>query len=614
MLTTGSNVNKAREQRYAIALILLLLVVAVLVVRFWYLQIQRGDYYRKLAENNRMRKIEIPAPRGLVFDRHGEILLGNQPAYDLVYTPQYIQDKEIVLASVAALLEVPVASLQRQITNAAGRPKFMPVTLHRDLNMHELALFHTHKFFLAGIDVRMSSQRSYRANMPAHLLGYLGKISPDTLTQWQHKYPNKHYQAGDWVGKQGLELRWEQYLRGERGYAVVQVDAFGRRSYRQRTQLHHRTAVPGANLELTLDAQLQYVAAQAFAGKRGAVIVLNPRNGAIMAMLSKPQFNPRIYQQYLPPLRWQALLANPFHPLLDKTTGGEYSPGSIYKPVVALAALAEGITTPERRITCTGAQKIGNKTFHCHHRPGHGSIDLETAIARSCDVYFYQIGLEVGVDTIARYARKFMLGEKLGLGLNLERTGLVPTRQWKQKKHQSRWTAGETANIAIGQSFTLLTPLQMANLYASIANGGNIWRPYLVRRVIDYYGKTLHQHTPELMQRTAIKPTHLKLVRQHLRTAVEHPRSTGHRAYTKQFSVAGKTGSIQVVSLDKYQGKYDVSTKWREHAIFIAFSPVEQAEIVVAVISENDTQGGGGVAAAPIAKKILTAYWHGKEK
>ena len=612
MLTTGNHINKAREQRYAIALVLLLLIVAALIVRLWYLQIQRGDYYRKLAENNRMRRIEIPAPRGLIFDRHGQLLLGNKPAYDLVYTPQYVQDKEAVITSVAALLEVPASSLQRQIDNAAGRPKFMPVTLHRDLNMHELALFHTNKFFLAGIDVRMSSQRAYSADMPAHLLGYLGKINPDTLKSWQQKYPDKHYQAGDWVGKQGLELRWEHYLRGERGYAVVQVDAFGRRAYRQRTQLHHRTAVPGANLELTLDLQLQLAATQAFANKRGAVIVLDPRDGAILALLSKPQFNPRIYQQYLPPLRWQALVANPFHPLLDKTTGGEYSPGSIYKPVVALAALAEGVTTPARRITCSGAQQIGDKTFHCHNRQGHGSIDLATAIARSCDIYFYQLGLEVGVDTIARYARKFMLGEKLGLDLNLERTGLIPTRQWKQTKHNSPWTAGETANIAIGQSFTLLTPLQMASLYASIANDGKIWRPHLVKRVIDYYGKTLHKHTPELIQRTAIKPMHLKLLRQHLRTAVEHPQSTGRRAYSKQFSVAGKTGSIQVVSLDKYQSEYDVNTKWREHAIFVAFSPVEQAEIVVAVISENDTQGGGGVAAAPIAKKILTAYWQGR--
>ncbi|MDE3269336.1 MAG: penicillin-binding protein 2 [Pseudomonadota bacterium] len=609
MLTTAKHINKARDQRYAIALVILALVVVGLVIRLWYLQIQHGDHYRRVAENNRMRKIEIPAPRGLIFDRHGKLLLGNKPAYDLVYTPQYVQDKDAVLASVAALLAVPVASLQRQVDNAASRPKFMPITLHRDLNMHELALFHTNKFFLAGIDVLMSSQRSYRADMPAHLFGHLGKISSDTLQRWQQQHPDKHYQAGDWVGKQGLELGWEHYLRGESGYAVVQVDAFGRRAARKHSHLHHRNAISGANLELTIDLQLQLATTKAFAAKRGAVVVLDPRDGAVLAMLSKPQFNPRIYQQYLPPLRWQALLSNPFHPLLDKTTGGEYSPGSIYKSVVALAALAEGITTPARRINCAGAQKIGDKIFHCHQRRGHGDVDLETAIARSCDIYFYQVGLEIGVDTIARFARKFMLGAKLNLGLNLERAGLVPTRAWKQRRYNSAWTAGETANIAIGQSYTLLTPLQMASLYATIANGGKVWQPYLVRRVIDYYGKTLYQQQPTVIHRTAINPVHLKLLRQYLHSAVKHPQSTGHRAYTEQFSVAGKTGSIQVVSLDKYQGEYDVSTKWHEHAIFIAFSPVENAEIVVAVVSENDTQGGGGVAAAPIAKKILTAYW-----
>ena len=370
--------------------------------------------------------------------------------------------------------------------------------------------------------------------------------------------------------------------------------------------------MPGANLVLTIDWQLQRQVSRIFKGKRGAVIALDPRNGEIRAMLSNPQFDPYMYQQRLTTQRWQAMLANPFHPLLDKTSGGEYPPGSIYKVIVALAALGDRIINRQDQINCSGSLTIGKDTFHCHKRSGHSEVNLKQALIKSCDVYFYQIGLELGVDRIAHYAHKFALGQRLQFNLNLERPGLIPTRSWKQRRYRQPWSRGETPNIAIGQGYNLMTPLQMASLYAAIANGGTIWQPFVVQRVVDHYGRTIETHHPKIRQRVAINAHNLRLLRHYLRLAVSDPQATGHRAFLPDIEIAGKTGSIQVVSLKRYQNDLDVSIKWKEHAIFASFSPVKNAELVVVVVSENDSVGGGGTAAAPLARKIIASYYRGK--
>ncbi len=599
------------ERKFKLAALAVLAVALILVIRLWYVQIYRGAYYSRIAEHNRMRKIAIPAPRGLIYDRHGRLLLGNRPSFNLLYVPQDARQREHTLQLLAELVQVPATALAQRIAAGRGRPAFLPLVLKRDLSQHEVALLNINRMYLPGIDTGMFPQRHYPEGSPAHLLGYLGQNDADTLRTYRRRYPRKNYQPGDLVGKQGLELRWESYLRGIRGYEVVQVDAFGRRVPRTRRldlRLPRQAAVPGANLELTLDYELQRSVAAAFKDKQGAVIAINPRNGAILALLSMPQFDPRMYLRRLSQQRWQALLANPFHPLLDKTTGGEYAPGSIYKVVTALAALGDRIITPQTQFACRGRLAVGRDTFHCHQRRGHGVVNLKQALVRSCDVFFYHLGLTLGVDRIAHYAHRFALGRKLGLNLNAERQGLIPTRAWKRRRHGHKWQRGENTGIAIGQSYNLLTPLQMVSLYAAIANGGKIWRPWLVRRIVDHYGKPLAHYEASLLQHSGNDARHLQLLRNYLRAVVTDPQGTGRRADLAGVEIAGKTGSVQTISLHRYQKNAEVSTKWREHAIFAAFSPQENADIAVIVVSENDRIGGGGTAAAPIAAQII-AVW-----
>ena len=612
MLKSPPSFAPIAERKFLVATLTLFVVVVVLIARFWYLQVYRGNHYRQVSHNNRMRKIEIPAPRGIIHDRYGRVMVGNRPAFDLLYVRQNEPLSTQTIELLAEVAQLPVSSLKRRLDLAEGRPQFLPIVLKYNLSQHEVSLLQVNKIMFKSIDLRMSPQRHYHPELPVHLIGYLGRIDMKTLKRYRRLYPAKDYLAGDLIGKQGIEGRWEHLLRGQRGFEVIQVNALGRQSHKLDRPLPRQAAVSGANLVLTIDWQLQQQVTRIFKGKRGAVIVLDPRNGKILAMLSNPQFDPYMYQRRLTTQRWQALLANPFHPLLDKTSGGEYPPGSIYKVIVALAALGDGIINPQEKIDCNGSLTLGKDTFHCHKRSGHGEVNLKQALTKSCDVYFYRIGLELGVDRIAHYAHKFALGQRLQFNLNLERPGLVPTRSWKQQRYRKPWSLGETPNIAIGQGYNLMTPLQMASLYAAIANGGTIWQPFVVSRVVDHYGKTIESHHPKVRKKISIDTQHLRLLRQYLKLAVSDRQATGHRAFLPGIEIAGKTGSIQVVSLKRYQDDLDVSIKWKEHAIFAAFSPVKNAEIVVVVVSENDSIGGGGTAAAPLAREIIASYYRGK--
>jgi penicillin-binding protein 2 len=282
---------------------------------------------------------------------------------------------------------------------------------------------------------------------------------------------------------------------------------------------------------------------------------------------------------------------------------------------LALAGLQENVISPEKTFFCNGSFELGSQTFHCHERKGHGTVNLTTALMMSCDVYFYQTGIALGVDRIARYARSLGLGERLGLGLNLERPGLIPTTQWKRDTFKSAWTLGETPSISIGQGANLLTPLQMVSLYSTIANGGKIWKPHLISRVMNPRGKILFEAKPELLKEASdISPKNFEIVRSALEQVVMNDRGTGKRARVPDISVAGKSGSVQVVSLKKNRNQTNVAMKWKEHAIFVAFSPTEKAEVAVIVVSDNDSVGGGGASAAPVAGKILDAYWKSQKK
>jgi penicillin-binding protein 2 len=593
----------------------MLLVLAVLLIRIWYLQIYMGDYYLQLSENNRVRRIEIPAPRGMLYDRFGKIMLGNRPFYDLVLIPQYVRGEEKTLRVVSNLLHIPFAELQQEMRRVRGQPKFLPVILKRNLSLHEVAIIEGQKTFLPGIDISIAPRRDYHEDSPPHILGYIGEISAESMKSLNQKDPNNPYLMGELVGKHGLELQWENLLRGKRGYKYIQVDALGRQTRftdDMGWKFPINPAIPGVDLTLTIDMDLQQAATQAFQGKQGSVIVMNPKNGEIYALVSAPDFNPSMYQEGISIDKWQALVNDPFKPLFDKTSGGTFPPGSAYKLVVAIAALEEGIIKPGSTYFCPGVFTLGNQPFHCHKRQGHGTVNLVEALSGSCDVYFYHLGIELGMDRIAKYAKAFGLGQKLGLRLNREESGLIPTNDWWRKRFGFPPNKGDIPSLAIGQGANLVTPLQLASLYASIANGGKVWKPYIVKRASSSVGETLFEQTPELLREVShVKPETLQLMREFLLQVVDH--GTGRRAQVPGVTVAGKTSTAQVVSLKKTSNKKATRMQWREHAMFTAFSPVTDAEIVVAIVSENDiSDRGGGYSAAPVAQQILQVYWNKK--
>jgi penicillin-binding protein 2 len=601
-------------KRYIWASGLIIAVLAIMIIRLWYLQIYQGDYYRVISENNRIRKVEIPAPRGMIFDRNGTLVLGNRPFFDLVAVPQYMHQEEQTLAIISQLLHEPLENLGRMLRQGGGRAKFLPTVLKRNLSVHEVAIIESNKVFLPGIEILVAPRRDYQEDTSAHLVGYMGEISGEALKRYIEDSPDQGYLPGDLVGKQGLELRWESYLRGKRGYRFIQVDAFGRQTNlfeQEHWQLPTQAATAGSDLNLTIDIELQNVARRAFQGKYGAIVAMNPQNGEILALVSSPDFKPTIYQDKLSIDKWHSLLADPFKPLFDKTTAGTFPPGSVYKPIVAFAALAEGIITPHTTHYCNGSISLGREHFHCYERKGHGAVDVRKALIVSCDVFFYKIALELGIERIAKYAKAFGLGDKLGFQLNREDPGLIPTNAWKKSSTGTPWSLGDIPPIAIGQGANLVTPMQIASIYATIANGGKVWRPYMVKKIINHLGATVFEQHPELIKTVdEVSPAHFKAMREYLTAVVMEEGGLGRRSRVDNVTIAGKTGSVQVVSLKKNRNRKSVvSMKWQEHALFAAFSPAENAEIAVAIISENDTKGSGGTAAAPIAQKIFAAYW-----
>jgi penicillin-binding protein 2 len=595
-----------------------LLFCLLLVGRLWYLQILKGKEFSVASERNQYREVSRPAPRGLIYDRDGVLLLSNRPFFDLVLIPQYLpkKDHDKTIGIISDLFHVPEAFVRKRLEESANVPRFVPIRIKRNLGLHEVAVVESNKFFLPGIDVETVPRRDYDPNEAAHLLGYLGEVGPKELDTLNGQSKNFQYRIGSIIGKLGVEKKYEQFLRGSEGKDFLQVDAQGRLQAETGLDLGLNRRVEGKrglDVFLTIDSDLQRVASDAFRNKNGAVIALNAQNGEVLTYLSHPNFSLSIYQDGLSDDDWQSLQSNPFKPLLDKVTGGAYPPGSTYKIVTAIAALEEGVVTPERTYSCNGVFSLGSVKWGCWKKGGHGVVNMRRAIEQSCDVYFYQVGNLLGADRIAKWGRMLGLGERTGLDLNTEMPGLLPTTEWKLRMKNVPWQGGDTINMAIGQGFNLTTPIQVASMYAALGNGGSLWKPYLLRKVQDERGRLVREEKPELRRKIPFTPRHVELVRKGVEDVVMAPTGTGKRAQVKGFCVAGKTGTAQTAALKKTKNKDmdDVAFQHRDHAWFAAYSPCENAEIAVVVFSEYDG-GGGGAQAAPIAQKVLEAYWRKK--
>jgi penicillin-binding protein 2 len=588
--------------RYKYLVVFVGLAFLLIFIRLWSLQVMKGSELRHLSDNNCIRLRENPADRGMLLDRNGHVLAHNRPSFEVYLVPEDLRANPEVLIKVGQMLNMTQEEIEEKINAQKRRTPFKPVKIKSDIDWNKLALLETNRVHLPGLIVDVRPRRAYDyGDLASHLIGYLGEVDENELRQSRES----PYRMGAQIGKYGVEYRWENDLRGSDGGQQIEVDALGR----EIRPLGVVEPFPGNNLFLTIDLELQKIAEEAYQGKTGALIAMDPNTGRILAMVSKPSFKPDIFARNILPEEWKSLMENPYHPLQNKGIQGQYPAGSIFKIVTAIAGLESGLITPNTQFTCTGAFAYGNRDFRCWKEGGHGSISLHRAIAESCDIYFYQVGLKVGPDIIAHYATEFGLGKATGISLPHERPGIVPSSSWKKKRLGVPWYSGETLSFSVGQGYLNATPLQLLVLISAVANGGKILRPQVVERVEDIYENKLKEYPPVEVGRADVSEKTLRIVQEALRAAVNDPHGTGSACALKAVKVAGKTGTAQVIAMpeDFKRGEMNrIPLKFRDHAWFVAYAPFEDPKISVAVLVEHG--GFGATAAAPMAKKVIEQY------
>jgi len=583
--------------------VVIIAVFSLIFSRLWYLQIIKGDYFKNLSENNRIRIQEIPAPRGILFDREGIPLVDSFPSFDISLFRQDVPDMQALIPPLSRALSIDSEKLRARLDGARGSSPAQPLKLKTDITWQELATLETRRLDMPGIMVDAVIRRNYPyGNLASHLFGYLGEINQDELER--EEYLN--HKIGYLIGKYGIEQKFEIDLMGENGGRQIEVNAMGRKV----RVLENLEPNPGNNLFLTLDLELQKAAEEAMAGKSGAVVVLDPQTGDILALASKPDFDPNLFARGISPENWKSLTSNPGNPLQNRATQGQYPPGSVFKIVLTTAGLEEKVITPETTFHCSGVLQFGNREYHCWKKEGHGRIGLRQAIVESCDVYFYQLGLRLGVDRIAKHALAMGLGRPTGFPLGQEKPGMIPTSAWKMRRFGVPWQAGETLSTAIGQGYNLTTPLQIAATLSAMVNGGKYYQPRVVRSIQAPYGEVIKEFPPVISREIPVSPETREFLREALWGVVNSPGGTGGRARIAGFDVGGKTGTAQVVQ--RREGRSEPSSsEQQDHAWFACFAPVANPEITVVVLIEHG--GHGGSAAAPVAKKILETYYNRKK-
>jgi len=591
--------EKRLQTRIRIAYFIVVFIFSLLFLRLWYLQIIRGDYHRKLSENNRIRIQKIKAPRGLILDVRGEVLASNRPSFDICLVPQDTIHPEIVLKRLADFLDSGLSQLKRRVERSKGRPPFEPIRLITDVSRDAIGLVLTHRLDLPGIVVVSTPVRYYPyETLACHLLGHLGEISPQELDLSEFS----RYEVGDFIGKYGVEQIMELHFKGADGGYQAEVDAAGYKI----NVMGRVDPSPARNVILTIVADLQKAAEEALGDKVGAVVAIDPRNGRVLAMVSSPSFNPNLFSRGIPLHDWDTLINNPEHPLMNRCIQSLHPPGSTYKLITAAAALEEGLITPDTSFFCGGSLRCGNRSYRCWKETGHGKVSLMRGLAESCDVYFYSLGSLLGPDTLAKHAREFGLGVSTGIALYNEKPGFIPTSGWYRSKYGIPWQSGESFSIAIGQGSNQVTPLQLVMAYASIANGGILYKPLCVDRIVTIDGRVIKRFDPQIKARIPLSQENIKLLRECLWSAVNTPSGTGWRARLPHVDVAGKTGTAQVISLNREKSSQP-GRRFLDHAWFVSFAPKEGARIAVVVLVEHG--GHGGSAAAPIAKKVISRFF-----
>jgi penicillin-binding protein 2 len=582
-----------RPQQYYKRLYFLAVLVAAcmagLCLRLLWMQVWEGADYRRLAESNSVRTVPIRAPRGLILDRHLKVLAGNQPSLSLGLTPaellRHPEMKDEVIARLSQQLGLDPQEVAKKFELQRTRP-FAPARLAADIDKKTLSQLEENRDALPGMVVMEDSKRSYEEPLAPHVLGYVSEISESELD----RVADQGYKLGDMIGQTGLEHLYDGVLKGEDGGRNIRIDARGR----ELKVLSETEPRPGNNLVLTLDANLQRAAEQALGENAGAIVALDPRNGEILAMASKPDFDLSLFSGRIKNGVWNRLSSDERTPMSNRAIQGLYPPGSVFKIITAAAALETGAITPQWKAECLGIYWIATWPYRCWKEIGHGQIAVEQAITESCDIFFYQAGLRTKVEALHQYAQLFGMGEKTGIDLPGERAGLVPDADWKEQTQHMPWFPGNTVMMSIGQGYLLSTPLQLACAVAAIANGGILVQPHLVSRITSPEGELIKEFHPPERRELNLKDDTLRLIQRAMAGAVEDRRGTAWRARVEGVSVAGKTGTAQ-------------NPHGEDHAAFVCFAPVENPQIAIAVIVENG--GEGGLTAAPMARAVMEAYF-----
>lgn len=604
--------NHAAERRLflvrtIVAGVVMSALLGILITRLFFLQSVKHDYYGTRSDENRMR-VQVAQPvRGLIYDRNGVVLADNLPAYRLEIVPEQIDDMTATLARLGKIIEIRDVDRERFFERAKKEPRFRGIPLRLNLSQREVARFEVNRRDFPGMEIRAGLTRHYpMGEVSAHLVGYVGGVTEREL----QTHDEKRYRGTNHIGKTGVEYNYESLLHGDPGSRIIETNASGRAL----RELEFNRPIPGQSLYLTIDSELQKAAYEALGDHDGAVVALDPKTGGLLALVSKPSYDPSLFVDGISHKNYNALIQNMRRPLFNRALQGQYPPGSTVKPIMALAALETHAIDPNREVWCPGYFQLPNskRKYRDWKRQGHGWLNLTEAIFRSSDVYFYKLGMDLGIDTIHRYGQMFGLGEPTGIDLPRENDGIMPSRAWKRGARNQAWYPGETLNTVIGQGFMTTTPLQLAQMTALIAQRGNGRKPHVLMASENPVDGNL-----ESVSTNAIPAIRLNNERNWdtviggMEAVVHAPRGTAHTYIGRDvpYRIAGKSGTAQVAALAQDEAApelEDVEHRFRDHALFIAFAPADDPRIAVAVLVEHG--GGGSSTAAPVARKIMDAY------
>jgi len=569
------------ERRVRIMLIVIICGFFALLGRIAWLQLIEGERYFRISKNSCLRLIPLPCTRGLILDRKGKKLAENEAFFSVGVVPSNVANIDQLLKHLDRVLEIDRERVKRKIQQAPNF--FRPVCVKRNIGISMVTYLLEREEKFPGTIILAQPVRNYPyRQVGAHILGHLGEVNQEELSA------NSAFgvESGDLVGKMGIEKVYNSYLQGEKGGEQVEVDAYGRFL----RVISEKDPLPGDNIYLTIDLKMQEIAEKELGQRKGVVLIGDPKTGEILSLVSHPSFDPNLFSWGISESDWDKLVKDPNNPLENRALRGEYPPASTFKIIVAVAALEGNIIRKEDTLFCAGKLQVGNRTFKCWKEEGHGRLNLEEAIVHSCDVFFYQLGLKVGVKRIIQYARLFGLGEVTGLDLVSEKNGFLPTPDWKLKNKGDSWYDGDTANLSIGQGFILATPLQMFRVISALANGGILVKPYLVKKIVDSQGKIIKNFSGEKSEKISLSSSTLDFLRKSLREVVK--RGTGWRAENKIVKIAGKTGTAEL------------SNEEKPHNWFIGYAPSDDPRLAIVVLVEHREEEIS--IAAQIAGKILS--------